>query len=560
MGYCTLAAEFHMAENIFDFLESAPERNGAGAPWAARTPRRPDARYDVKLFPRTPAAWEQDADAVSAVERIEDEGLATVVSRDGSGVELRLDDGWVETTGSGLEAGGSAEATLADLAHGQRFSVQFWDANATKALHVGHLRNLAIGNAIASALAQAGGSVERRSLISDAGRSMGEAMAGVRHAHAWPEGDEKSDHFVGVCYADYVAATAVIAAGEEHPEDSQTRELTLRGDDADDLLRRVLVGDRETVELWYKTRAWVIAGQRKTLARLGVAFDRVFFESDFLAGAAELSAAGLQDGTLTLRDDGVVIYPSGIDGFEEFPLVRPDGVTTQHMRALAYWMAAPDLGDVTSMQICGEEWVAHVTCRRKLMDELTPAGNGGIHPTHDIFNAMVARQKRAIASSDGALLIDELIAWLEERIDEVPAWRELRRSHPAPERVASQVALGYFLPYPVARPIEFEPEHLLREQDSVGWDLVRARGRRSRLRTDVSRPADDPEYRFAVVQSELYRQHLRLAVERLDVTQLALYLKHLARWHMERDRGEHVERVVHTLLDRSARGLGLEAA
>ena len=102
------------------------------------------------------------------------------VDRDPSGIEIRLDDGWVETAGAGLEAGGSAEASLSDLAHGQRYSVQFWDANATKALHVGHLRNLSIGNALAPRSTQAGGQVERRSLISDAGRSMGEAMAGVR--------------------------------------------------------------------------------------------------------------------------------------------------------------------------------------------------------------------------------------------------------------------------------------------------------------------------------------------------------------------------------------------
>jgi len=48
-------------------------------------------------------------------------------------------------------------------------------------------------------------------------------------------------------------------------------------------------------------------------------------------------------------------------------------------------------------------------------------------------------------------------------------------------------------------------------------------------------------------------------VERYDVTPLALYLRHLARWYMEDERSSHVERVVHTLLDRSARGLGLEA-
>jgi hypothetical protein len=61
-----------------------------------------------------------------------------------------------------------------------------------------------------------------------------------------------------------------------------------------------------------------------------------------------------------------------------------------------------------------------------------------------------------------------------------------------------------------------------------------------------------------VVQSELYRRYLRLAVERLDVRPLAHYLKHLAIWQLERDHGEAVDRIVHTLLDRGARGLGLD--
>jgi arginyl-tRNA synthetase len=552
-----------MTNNIFDNLDTIQDPDGGTVPWAVRTPRRPHERFDVKLVPRS-QAWKDDPAARAALDRIEREPWLRAVGRDRTGVELRLDDGWIQTTGAGLEAGGSAEATLADLAHGQRYCVQFWDANATKALHIGHLRNLATGNGIAAALAQAGGQVERRSLISDTGRAMGEAMAGVqrtgRHATSWPDSAEKSDHFVGACYADYVAGSFAAAGSEaEHPDDSQTRELTLHHDVADELLKRVLSGDREIIELWYKTRAWVIAGQRKTLARLDVAFDRVYFESDFLTDTAELLATGLRDGRLRRREDGVVVYPTGMDGFEELPLVRPDGMSTQHMRALVYWSVAPDLDHIISMQISGAEWTSSATCRRKLQEEMQVPSNGGVHPTHDIFNAMVASQKRAVASSEGALLIDDLIEWVDEQIDADPAWRELRQGHPVPERMAPQVALGYFLPYPVTRPIDFDPEKLLREQDSLGWDLVRARARRSS--SDGGRhPVDDPEYRFAVVQSELYRQHLRTAVERLEVGRLALYLKHLAHWHLERDRGEHVERVVQTLLDRSARGLGLEAA
>ena len=401
-------------------------------------------------------------------------------------------------------------------------------------------------------------------------------MNSGRHAHAWLDGDEKSDHFVGVCYADYVAAGSAFGSeAVEYPEDSLTRELTLRGDAADELLKRVLSGERAALELWYKTRAWVIAGQRKTLARLGIAFDRVFFESDFLEEAAALTTSGLRDGRLRRREDGVVIYATGLADFEEFPLVRADGLPTQHMRALAYWMTAPDLEQMTSMQICGTEWVSHVTCRRKLMDELVPAGNGNgnglgggggeasaheIHPTHDIFNGMVARQKRALASSEGAQLIDELIEWIDAEIDADPLRRAVRRGHPFPERVAAQVSLGYFLPHPVAPRIDFDPAKLLEDGESLGWDLARARSHRAaRTTAGAGKPGEDPEYRFAVVQSELYRRYLRLAVQRFDVRPLAHYLKHLARWHLEGDRSEHVERIVQTLLERSARGLGLEA-
>jgi hypothetical protein len=608
-----------MTLNLFDYFEkistaaetpvSAEASAEAPAPWAARAPRRPHHGCDVKLVPRA-KGWREDPGSLEALAQIESEPWVQQVSGDGEGMRLRLSDDWIETTGAALEAGAGAEATLSDLVHGERFSVQFWDANATKALHAGHLRNLAIGNAIAAALAQAGAQVERRSLISDAGRSMGEAMAGVlssgRHEGSWPSGEEKSDHFVGVCYADYVAAGRSLGGPEiENPEDSLTRELTLRGDAADELLKRVLCGEREALELWYKTRAWVISGQRKTLARLGIAFDRVFFESDFLAEAAELTASGLRDGRLRKREDGVVFYPTGLRDFAEFPLVRADGLPTQHMRALAYWMAAPELAHMTSMQICGTEWVSHVTCRRKLMDDLGQGdagpgsgdgghgdgghgnenggngngsngkggngkggngrghgnGDGEIHPTFDIFNGMVARQKRSLASSEGALLIDELTDWLDAQIDADPERLAVRRAHPAPERIAAAIALGYFLPHPVAPRIDFDPDRLLRGEESLGWDLVQARARAGLRGTSGGRrPVEDPDYRFAVVQSELYRRYLRLTVERYDVRPLAHYLKHLARWYLERDRDEHVERVVHTLLDRSARGLGLETA
>jgi arginyl-tRNA synthetase len=577
---------YAMTTNLFDYFEQIGDA-GVGAPWAARAPRKPGGRFDVKLVPRAPD-WQHDPASLQALERLEGEPWVDSLTRREDDVELRLSDTWIETTGAALEAGGGDEVELADLARGRRYAIQFWDANATKALHIGHLRNLALGNSLAAALEQAGGEVERRSVISDAGRSMGEAMAGVirsgHHTAAWPEGDKKSDHFVGLCYADYVAAGGFADEGIDEREDSLTRELRMQNDAADELLKRVLAGESEALELWFKTRAWVISGQRKTLARLGVAFDRVFFESDFLEDGTALIERGLREGTLERRLDGVVVYDTGVEHLEEMPLIRADGQTTQHMRAVSYWMGTPDVAGVTTIQITGTEWVAHCECIRKLMTRLSAAENGaagagaepsagsedptrngangrGVHPTLDVFHGMVAQQKRAVSSSEeGGLLIDDLIEWIEARIDAEEQAREVRRAHPAPERIPAQIALGYFLPYPMTPRVDFETDKLLTERESLGWDLVRARARRGELGSAPGqRPAEDPDYRSAVVQSEIYRRHLRLAVERYDVTPLALYLRHLARWYMEKPRSGHTERVIHTLLDRSARGLGLEA-
>jgi arginyl-tRNA synthetase len=563
--------------NIFDYIEDPAAQGEERAHWSARAPFRPRDDFDLMLVPRVPD-WRQHEGSRRALERIEEEPWVETVSHEGAEVLLRLDSAWIEQAGGRLEAGAGFEAANADLVEGKRYAVYFWGANTTKALHIGHLRNLAIGHAIGAALEQAGARVERRSLICDVGRSMGEAMAGVvqsgRDQQVWPDGEEKSDHFVGACYADYVKAGRANGASgsdaDDGAEDSVARESSLYNDKADELMMRVLRGDQGALELWSKTRAWVISGQRKTLTRLGIAFDRVIFESDFLPEVQELTNQGLSEGTLTRRyGDDMVMYETEREELEEMPLVRADGLPTQHMRALAYWSAAPELDDVISLQVCGTEWVAHVTCRRQLIDELEAVngnGNGsakgGGPPTHDVFHGMVARDRASITSSkEGALLIDDLAEWLDERIDADPERAEVRRDHPDGDRIPAQIALGYFLLQPTSKRVDFEPEKLLREEKgSLGWDLARAQAHRGTAPFAAERAAEDPDYRFAVVQSELYRRHLRSSVEGLDVVPLARYLSHFARWYREEERSPEVERVVRTVLDQGTRGLGLEGS
>jgi arginyl-tRNA synthetase len=559
-----------MGTNLFDYFDDIALEDEALSLWAPRAPYRPHERFDLMLVPRV-EGWREDEASRRALEQIEREPWVDAVSQDGKQVWLRLRNSWIEEAGASLESG--AERSNTDIADGKRFALNFWDANSTKALHVGHLRNLALGNALGAALNEAGGEVERRSIICDVGRSMGEAMAGVarsgRHLGSSPGNGQKSDHFVGYCYADYVKAGRGDELASDVPADSLTREVDVHNDSADELLLRVLAGDQAALELWSQTRAWVISGQRKTLARLGISFDSVFFESDFLPEVSELTKLGLEEGTLEKRPDGAVFYETGREELEEMPLVRSDGVPTQHMRALAYWMAAPGLDGTTSIQVCGLEWVSHVTCRRQLMAELAhtgPEGNG-FHPYHDIFHGMVAKERQAVKSSKkDALLIDHLVEWVDEQIDDDAERAAIRAGHPAPEQLAAEIALGYFLLHPATKRVNFEPERLLVEGKSLGWDMARARTRADRNGNGSAAAAaggelaEDPDYRWTVVQSEMVRRHLRLAARRLDPIPLARFASHLSRWHLEEERRPEVERVVQVTLDETARGLGLEEA
>jgi arginyl-tRNA synthetase len=536
--------------NIFDFFEGSDD---GPTLFAARAPRRPQPEFDLLLIPRVPD-WEQDSRVLAALDHVRRKPWAADVRVARDAVRLRLGDRWIASAGAALEAGNDDDTDLGDLAAGQRFALQFWDANATKALHAGHLRNLAIGNGLAAGLMQAGAKVERRSLINDAGRAMGEAMAGMLRFRADRGGYSplKSDHLVGRCYADYVATYA--QGGDA--ADSLARELVVHRDKADELVGQMLRGDPQAVALKRETCELVLSGQRQTLRRLGITFDRIFFEFDYLSAAARLTEGGLREGTLTYRNDGTVVYGTRHRDYAELPLVRSDGLPTEHMRFIAYWMTeAATLRRVRSVQVCGVEWAAPTICRRQLMESWLRSGNAAAHPRAGVFHGMVSIGGNALGSSEGsAPLIDDLLSWLDAQIDEDRQGSMLRRTHPAPDRIAAQTALAYFLSQPIAPPLDFDPTKLLNHTESLGWVLSLAQ---ARAQGEVGSIADGLDYRYAVVQSQLHRRHLRLLVQRLEVASLARHLLHLSRWYLERNRSDRVSRIMRGVLDRGARGLGL---
>jgi arginyl-tRNA synthetase len=476
-------------------------------------------------------------------------------------LSIRFDDEEIARAGTELEGGEPACMATDDLLAGLPYIVDYCDPNATKALHVGHLRNIALGHAVAATLEAAGADVQRQSQIADAGRSMGEAVAGyVRYGeNASPaSAGEKSDRFVGRLYARYVRELEATAAGVDPGDAPVAHDL----DERDDLARRLLMrwehGEPEELALWRTVRDWAVAGQDETLARLGVRFERPIYDSDSVPEIEPLLAFGLERGILRRGEHGGIVYETGHEAYPRLPLTRGDGLPTQNLRVVAIWSSLMrEVPGVTLIHFSGDEWRTHRLHVEELLRKLHPEQE--IYPTRYPMHGMVSVAGRVMSSSSGeALLIDDLL-------DELLASDELHAAVPAgcercrPDQLAAITLLGLCLDRPMAKPLVVDPARLLETRTSAGWRLAQAWARAWDPANDgPPDPApEDPGYRYLVMRTQFYRRLLADTVERNDVFTLLRYLAHVAAWYLGGRHHPRVGRAMRSTLDTGLTALGL---
>ncbi len=543
-------------------------------------PRR-DA--DAQIFHRGRVGWESaDARKLTAAR----EALAALpdvatVGRRGDSLTVRFADARVARLGEQLEGGVGDALDMRKLLGGAEFLVNFCDANPTKALHIGHLRNIALGQALAGALAAAGARVTRQSQVSDYCRSMGEALAGYMElpAHITPSTlGVKSDHFVGECFGRYAAKAiehpdaegakepALSAATAEEP--ALSAEAAVRHDLAEELLERWSAGDPEIVERWRRLRGWALEGQDATLAALGVRLDRLVNESDSRPLTSRVLEAGLTGGVFTRLEGGAVVYETGEDEYPRLLLARPDGFPTQHLRTIALWSALRGpLDGTSSIELVGEEWHAYVRYHERLMRELEAASASAPapppwHPKSNVIYGMVTVEGGAVKSSNGRPpLVDGLLERLyaSRELGELVEQSEGRFK---PRGLAALIALGFYLGRPTRKPVDLGLTEMLDLSGGVGWELARATVHAWSPRYDgPPDPApEDGRYRQTVLQTQVHRRLLARAVERLDVYELARFYGHLSRRYLAGEGEARVARAMRPLLAAGLSALGLPCA
>ena len=214
--------------------------------------------------------------------------------------------------------------------HSRNVMVEYSSPNTNKPLHLGHIRNNLLGYSVAEILKANGHTVQKVQVINDRGIHICKSML------AWQKFGKgetpqssglKGDKLVGKYYVEfdkrYKAQIAeLIEAGKTDKEaEAQAPIIT----EAREMLLKWEADDAEVRQLWTKMNGWVYKGFDETYNRLGVDFDKLYYESNTYLIGKELVESGVEDGVFEKREDGSIWCDLTADGMDQKLLLRSDG-------------------------------------------------------------------------------------------------------------------------------------------------------------------------------------------------------------------------------------------
>lgn len=210
--------------------------------------------------------------------------------------------------------------------------VEYSSPNTNKPLHLGHIRNNLLGASVSQIIKASGKKVTKVQIINDRGIHICKSMLAWKkfgEGETPESGRLKGDKLVGKYYVEfdkrYRAEVAGLAdSGMDKKEAEAKAPLML---EAQEMLRKWEAEDEEVVSLWKTMNEWVYAGFEETYRRLGVDFDKNYYESEtYILGKADVER-GLEKGVFYRRDDGSVWIDLTDEGLDEKLVLRKDGTS-----------------------------------------------------------------------------------------------------------------------------------------------------------------------------------------------------------------------------------------
>ena len=212
--------------------------------------------------------------------------------------------------------------------------IEYSSPNTNKPLHLGHIRNNLLGFSLSRILKANGNKVVKTNIVNDRGIHICKSML------AWQKrgnGDtpesvgKKGDHLIGDYYVafdrHYKAEVAELMEKNPNMTKEEAEAASPLMQQARDMLRRWEAGDEEIRSLWRTMNSWVYAGFDETYKRLGVDFDKIYYESETYLEGKEKVLEGLEKGIMYRKEDGSVWADLTDAGLDHKLLLRSDGTS-----------------------------------------------------------------------------------------------------------------------------------------------------------------------------------------------------------------------------------------
>ena len=210
--------------------------------------------------------------------------------------------------------------------------IEYSSPNTNKPLHLGHVRNNLLGNALANIVMANGNKVVKTNIVNDRGIHICKSMlAWLKYGNGeTPESSgKKGDHLVGDYYVafdkHYKAEVAELLEKGMTKEEAEAASPLMN--EAREMLVKWEAGDPEVRALWAKMNNWVYEGFDETYRKMGVSFDKIYYESNTYLEGKEKVMEGLEKGFFYKKEDGSVWADLTADGLDHKLLLRADGTS-----------------------------------------------------------------------------------------------------------------------------------------------------------------------------------------------------------------------------------------
>lgn len=254
--------------------------------------------------------------------------------------------------------------------------IEYSSPNTNKPLHLGHIRNNLLGYSLAEIMKANGNKVVKTNIVNDRGIHICKSMLAWQkfgNAETPESSGLKGDHLVGKYYVifDKAYKAELAELKDKGLSDAEAEKASVLMQEAREMLRKWEAKDPEVYGLWQKMNAWVYAGFDVTYKKLGVDFDKIYYESEtYLEGKGKV-LEGLEKGVFEQEQDGSVWADLTNEGLDRKILLRSDGTSVYMTQDIGTAKLRFDDYKIDKMiYVVGNEQNYHFQVLSKLLDKV----------------------------------------------------------------------------------------------------------------------------------------------------------------------------------------------